>query len=762
MTVKTFHIHIRGIVQGVGFRPFVYRSAINHNLKGTVKNTADGVHIKINSDRKDAEAFLDYILNNLPPLAEITSHNITEIKTSEIFTQFKITESSGAEKINLPVTPDVAMCNECKNELNDPENRRFQYPFITCTNCGPRYSIITQLPYDRPHTTMAKFKMCKICEDEYNNPLERRHFSQTNSCPDCKIEMQLYENAKQTDDFTDLQYIAKKWKEGKIIAVKGIGGFLLTCDASNPEAIAKLRKRKNRPAKPFALMYPDTKTVKKDVFLSETEKKELLDIHAPIVLLKIKDKPGNKLCFNLINKDLSRSGIMLPYTPLFEILLKKFKNPVIATSGNISNSTIIYDNTDTVNKLSGIADIILLNNRDITIPQDDGVVKFTEKNKQKITLRRSRGKAPVYINPEIKIPDKSVFAAGSMMKSTFALFSQKNIYVSQYLGNTENYETCINYETTYNRLKEILKFKPEIIIADKHPDYFSSRFAEKEASENNAEILYLQHHKAHFYSLLGEHSLTESDEKILGVIWDGTGLGDDGNIWGGEFFIYENKKMKRTASTGEFDFILGNKMVKEPRISALATAGKLKKAEKLLKPKFTTQEYAVYKKLLFENKLKSTSVGRLFDAAASLILNIDKHLFEAHASVMLEEQAAEYYGSHKITLDEAYIKDNEIPENFSTYIIEKIIEDIKQNTDKKYTAAKFHLTLVKYVINIAKKTNTGKIAFGGGVFQNALLVDMIIDFMQKDYTLFFNEEFSPNDENIPFGQLIYAGLTLMQ
>ncbi len=754
--METHHIHIKGIVQGVGFRPFVFKLAIKNNLKGWINNATDGVHIHINANKNITKKFLQNILDHLPPLAVVTDYNIEETKDQE-YQKFKIIHSVNHSKPNILLTPDAALCKDCKKELYTIDNKRFHYPFITCTNCGPRYSIINKLPYDRVNTTMDPFQMCDACIEEYNNPLNRRHFSQTNSCTDCKIEMQLFEKCNLKENFTNLNYIVENWIKGKIIAIKGIGGYLLTCDATNKDAVSLLRERKQRPTKPFALMYPDTNMIANDVDLFEVEKNELESIHAPIVLLNLKPDNLQKsgLALKEINNGLHRIGIMLPYTPLYELLLKKFNKPIIATSGNVTDSTIIYKDDKALEELSKIADIILMNNREILIPQDDGVLQFTKKNRQKITLRRSRGKAPVYINPNLKISNETILATGSMLKSVFGLLNLKNIFISQYLGNTASYDAQVNYKKTFYHFKKVFDTNIDAVVTDKHPDYFSTRFGEEISKKKNIEIFSVQHHKAHFYSVLGENNLLNKKDKILGVVWDGTGLGDDGNIWGGEFFKYEKGKMDRIFHLNEFDFILGDKMAKEPKISALAITHQIGGIEKYLKNKFTDTEWKIYNKLLQKNHLKSTSMGRLFDAVASLLFNFDVHSFEAEASMQFEKEASKYYYSHKLSLDNSYIDDSILPDNFINFLIKSIISDLDQDIDKRFIAVKFHITLVDYIIRIAQNFGFNKIAFSGGVFQNALLVDMVIEFMKDAFNLFFHDEFSPNDEGIPFGQLMY-------
>jgi hydrogenase maturation protein HypF len=779
--LKTYHIHIEGIVQGVGFRPFVYKLALQNDLKGWVNNTNDGVHIEITDSKEKSETFFHQILNNLPKLAIVTHYNIYETKLQH-FDSFQIVESDSAIKPKLLITPDVAMCEECKSELHNSDNRRFQYPFITCTNCGPRYSIIQNLPYDRPFTTMDKFEMCPVCQEEYNNPFTRRHFSQTNSCSDCRVEMQLYfpknseKEEKLTKNFNDLDFIIQSWNEGKIIAIKGIGGYLLTCDATNAFAVEELRKRKHRPSKPFALMFPNMEKLSEIAYISEKEKTELLSISAPIVLLNVKEKMKN-IAYDAVNKGLTRIGVMLPYTPLMDLLLNKFSKPIVATSANISNSTIIFEDDKAKIELSSIADLILMNNRQIVIPQDDGVVQFTPKHQIKITLRRSRGKAPIYINPNLQPNEHSIFATGAMLKSVFAMQYQKNFYVTQYLGNTESYDAQQNYIQTFEHLQNIFNIRFDTVVTDKHPDYFSTRFGQELSKKYNANHVEVQHHKAHFWSVLGEHNLIKSKDPILGIIWDGTGLGDDGNIWGGEFFLFENSRMERVAHLDEFPFILGDKMPKEPRISALALTQHLPESNTFIKDKFSETEWKIYSKLIKNTTLKCTSMGRLFDAVSSILFGFDVHSFEAEASMKLENEANKYYfpissppldgidGRTKYEIQNpkkrdfresnfSYFSNWNDNQTFTDFLFQNIFKDLSNGLEKQEIAYKFHCTLVDYIAYQVKKYDAKKIAFSGGVFQNALLVDLIYERLSSHYLLFFQEDFSPNDEGIAFGQLM--------
>ena len=724
------------------------------NLVGWVNNTANGVHIHINTEKKRAEEFLNKITENAPKISIITSSVIKEVSFVD-YSIFEIIHSSSTKDVSLLITPDFAMCNDCKKELNSENDNRFHYPFITCTNCGPRYSIINSLPYDRETTTMNSFTMCPSCQTEYNNPENRRYYSQTNSCPNCTIELSLFEKGELQKNFSNLDYISEQWEKGKIIAIKGIGGYLLTCDATNSEAIKRLRKLKNRPTKPFALIYHDIYELAEDVEMDICEKLELENNNSPIVLLNIKGDRMTPLAIDEIAPNLKQIGVMMPYTPLYDMLLSKFKKPIVATSGNVSNSTIIYEDKKAIEELTNIADIILLNNREIVIPQDDSVIRYSTIKFNKIIIRRSRGLAPSYINPSLKVSGESILSMGAMLKSTFTLLNKQNIYISQYLGNTDNYEAEQNFKQTLSHFNQLFNPKLEVILVDKHPNYFASVYGKEIAEKLQLPCVEIQHHKAHFYAVLGENNLLETKEKVLGVIWDGTGLGDDGNIWGGEFFTYQNKKVERVHHLDEFNFILGDKMPKEPRISALAVASNISETS-IIKDKFSETEWKIYQKIL-QNKpnLKSSSIGRLFDAVASIVLGIDKQSYEGEAAMRLESAAYTYFRTNNITTFYTYLKEDKLPQNFTNFIIKNIINDIEKGFEKEFIAAKFHITLAHYIALISKDQKAKKVAFSGGVFQNQWLIELIILFMNDDFELYFHKELSPNDECISFGQLMY-------
>lgn len=753
--MNTWHIHIEGQVQGVGFRPFVFALAQEYGLKGWVNNTFDGVHVVFNADQQVASTFMEHLLTKAPRLSKITAANKTIIPT-KFFENFQIIHSVKSGDPSLLLTPDFALCEACRVELKQINDRRYAYAFITCTNCGPRYSIVHSLPYDRVNTKMDCFQMCSACHHEYNDPFDRRYYSQTNSCSDCGVELILFDAQKNViaKPYEGIiQKVVAYWKTGKIVAIKGIGGYLLTCDASNENAISELRKRKHRPSKPFALMYPSSSSLT-DFHLYEESLDELNSHIAPIVLLVMKQDAD---ITNEIAKDLNRIGVMMPYTPLYEILLDEFGRSIVATSGNTSNAPIIYEDEVALNELSKIADAILMNNRDIVIPQDDSVVQYSIFERQKIILRRSRGYAPTYINPSLQLPSQTILAMGAMLKSTFCFLHQGNTYISQYLGDLSHFDTQQNYQNTIQHFLALFQTRPEIILTDQHPAYPSSQYGDQLSSESDLTVRRIQHHVAHFGAILGEHDLIHSQESVLGVIWDGTGLGDDGQIWGGEFFKYENYDFSRCYSFDYFDSILGDKMPKEPRISALSACWGVVGSENLLSKKFNQTEWQVYSKLLGKYRsLKTSSVGRIFDAVASLIGIMDKQSFEGEAAMQLEAMAMKYFQLHGLDFTSSYFNEDahyyhQIP---TKTLMAKIIMDIQKGESKEFIAAKFHFSLMKIIKIIANNLKIKQITFSGGVFQNSLLVDLILYHLKVDFQLYFHKELSPNDENISFGQLV--------
>lgn len=752
--LETWHIHINGLVQGVGFRPLVYNEALRNGLNGWVKNDNDGVHIEINASREKAHIFYQSIINNPPARARITVSNIIQVPVRD-YRQFEIIHDTMSEHAKVHLTPDFATCDNCRSELFAPKNRRKHYPFITCSECGPRYSIVHRLPYDRENTSMDVFTMCEACKSEYRHPADRRYYAQTISCPSCSIGLALHNSKKEelSNDITTIkQIISRKWSQGEIVAIKGIGGYLMTCCASNAKAITTLRVRKKRPDKPFALMYPNLGSLD-EYGLSEEETKAISDQVSPIVLVSKQEK--NKISEGICDR-LSRVGIMLPYAPLLELLLDEYKSPIIATSGNLHNAPIVFHDEKALNELFEIADLVLVHNREIVVPQDDSVVAFSSYFKKRVVLRRSRGLAPSYFN-DVELTSNNILAMGAFMKSSFAACHNGNIYISQYLGDLDDFDTQQNYLHTLDHLINLLKLSPEKILVDMHSDFLSTQKGISLASKLDIPLLEVQHHIAHFAALLGEHNFIHTEEKVLGVIWDGTGMGNDGNIWGGEFFTYHDYQFDRCSHLPYFYHIANDKMAKEPRLSALALCADIKGAQGLLQSKFTHLEWKIYtQKLKNNNVLKTSSIGRLFDAVASVLGLLDIQTYEGQAAGILQVKAEEHFKEYGIDYNSSYGVE-EMGSKFSGSELLRLIQsDLCNEIEASCIAAKFHLTLVHWIDHIAIEQQVAKIGFSGGVFQNTLLIDLVTFHLAEKYELLFNQDLSPNDENISFGQLIYA------
>lgn len=760
ISLKTYHIHITGQVQGVGFRPFVYVLAVRQGIKGWVKNTIDGVHIRFNApDQQNAGIFAAKVVDQAPELSIITGHSLQET-SHESFDKFSIIHSDEAGKANLLVTPDFAMCKECEREVLDQNNRRVHYPFITCTNCGPRYSIITKLPYDRPYTTMESFAMCSACNKEYNDPLDRRYFSQTNSCPDCAIRMTVYRADKTRVPLPGVEeqidFIVSQLREGAILAIKGIGGYLLICDASDEAVVSELRKRKYRPTKAFAMLFPDIESIDEQLVLHQAAKQWLESPVAPIVLMGKKQTAEPKYAYGAIAPGLDEIGVMIPYTPLYKLIMHRFGKAILATSGNISNEPIVFDDKQALEKLSKIADFIVINNREIVVPQDDSVIRFSPRFHQPILLRRSRGLAPGYLDERLDLPDNTILAAGAEMKSSFSFLFNGLTYISQYLGDLEDYGTQTAYQHTLGHFMALFNAKPESILHDLHPQYFTTRLAQQLAAKNGIRKYGILHHEAHFAAILGEKCLFDS-KQILGLVWDGTGYGSDGQIWGGEVFLYKDNSIQRVAQLSYFDFILGDKMAREPRISALSLIAGLEQYTGEVRARFSQTEWSVYQKVLkTDSLLKTSSLGRLFDAVACLVLDIDVSSYEGEAAMYLEVAAKRFYA----TTNREYFIPFDLPVSNSPdldshTLIALLLESKKNGVAGDELAFRFHCTLVAWAERLIRYFGVSEIACSGGVFQNALLVDLLIVQLGDQYTLHFHEKMSPNDECISFGQLMH-------
>ncbi len=756
--MNTYHIHINGIVQGVGFRPFVYQLAKAMQLNGYIKNGNDGVHVFFNADEEAANVFFKKIKQKAPQKSKIISSHLYKVE-SKSFDDFSIIiEEDNHQDKRVLLSPDVALCDNCRNELHEVNNRRFRYPFITCTQCGPRYSIIKDIPYDRDNTSYENHPMCDVCFNEYENVTDKRFFSQTNSCCNCGLELTLLNSNHSivSDKSNEVSSLIKIYLEqGKILAVKGIGGYLFLCNANDEKAIQTLRKRKHRRSKPLAVLYPDIKNIEENFELNDKEKILLQSAEAPIVLLYPKQKAFENISINNIAPQLKRVGVMLPYSPLLDLIANDFGKPLIATSANISGSPIIYKDDDELKYFFDIADFVITYNRDIIIPEDDSVVQVSKYSQQQIILRRSRGYAPSFLHYKPNNQD-CILSTGAHLKSSFTLSVNGNVFISQFLGSGESYESQQIYKTTLKHWLKLYNAKPTVILTDKHPNYFSHQYANELTEQFNVEVKYVQHHEAHFAAVLAENNLMQNEDAILGIIWDGTGLGNDGNIWGGEFFKYENNEMLRCYHFDYFPSIAGDKIALEPRIAALCTTSDVWHSGNIVKEKFTIVEWNTYQSLIEQTNIFSSSVGRIFDAVASLLNICDKQTYEGEAAMYLQSLAEEYVDENGFEMNESYFKEGSHYYRIPTAtLMQSIIIDMEKGKDKNYIAAKFHYSLVCLIDIVAKHLQIEKICFSGGVFQNALLIDWIQHKLSNKYHLYFHQHLSPNDENISFGQLVY-------
>ncbi|MDP3352548.1 MAG: carbamoyltransferase HypF [Flavobacteriaceae bacterium] len=747
--LKTYQIIIKGQVQGVGFRPFVYNLAHAFKINGSVSNNEEGVVIILSGNENNIYTFYQKLIKSPPPVSKITHHQIDQIEFT-LFKDFSIIPSTKGDKLNLTLTPDFAICKDCESEIKDPKNRRFQYPFTTCVNCGPRWSLTNTFPFERANTAINSFPMCKTCLEEYTDPTNHRFHSQTNTCAACGIQLRLTDNNQQNLDlgkYSLFEKISKLLSEGKIIAIKNTSGYLLCCDARNEKTIQKLRERKKRPHKPFAVLYPSLELLQKEVLISTEEIKALTSTERPIVIVSTSKYKGG---INLegVAPQLKQLGVMLPYTGILQLLANKLTFPIVATSGNIHGSPIISDEKLAVELLSTVADYFLHHNLEISNPQDDSVLKISSKFETKVLFRRSRGYAPNYFDFKQHNSQK-ILATGSHLKSSIAFVPNEQVYISQYLGNLDHFDVVERYTNTISYFMELFEEQPEIILTDSHPQYQSNVLAKELGVQFNKPVIEIQHHKAHFASVLGENNLFNSNDKILGVIWDGTGFGDDKNIWGSEFFTFEKGAMNRLIHLSYFNWFAGDKMAKEPRLSLLSLSND--EIKESIKNKFSEEEWAIYQSVIKNNTLKTSSMGRLFDALASLLNLVDYNTYEGEAAIVLENQVKDYQLKNCKNYHPIVENGLILPQ----LIIQKCYEDFMSGVSIPQIISNFLFTLSSIILEVANQQNIKHIALSGGVFQNTTLIDMLTELAKDDFYLYFNNQLPPNDENISFGQLMY-------
>ena len=746
---KTYKILISGQVQGVGFRPYVYNLAKEFLLKGSVSNDENGVIILVQGSDQSINRFYDKLINFPPPVSRIKHSSINEIYL-DTFDDFKIVPSIKKGELNLILTPDFAICSDCQNDIVNPKNRRYNYPFTTCVNCGPRWAITETFPFERNHTSIDDFPMCDDCIEEYSNPTDRRFHSQTNTCHSCGIELFLidsYGKKVKTSKDSIFKEVANFLSKGKIIAIKNTSGYLLCCNAENGQVVQKLRDKKNRPNKPFAVLYPSLEFLKQELQVNGVHEKALTSVERPITIIPLKNYQGN-IVLNKVAPELNQLGVMLPYSGILQLLANELNFPIVATSGNIHGSPIISKNDEALEKLNNVADYFLQHNLRIVHPQDDSVIKFSTKFKAEVLFRRSRGYAPNYFNASM-VSNKRIMALGAHLKSSIAYCPNEFLYISQYLGNLDHLDVYERFTKTASNFINLFEQEPNVLLVDSHPTYQSTLYGTELAQNLNTELYKIQHHKAHFASVLGEHDLFKTNEKVLGVVWDGTGYGDDGQIWGGEFFKYQSHKMVRMSHFEYFNWLAGDKMSKEPKLSLFSLAHE--NMQSVLEDKFSSEELAIYHSLKNKNKLKTSSVGRLFDAVASLLNICDINTYEGEAAILLENYIT-HYDLKECKLYCSVSEKSFIP---TKELLLNLFFDFKNGSSKERIIANFLFTLASIVYQMANKESIKRIAFSGGVFQNTTLIDMIKELGEKEYNLYFNLNLAPNDENIPFGQIMY-------
>lgn len=753
-----YSIHINGLVQGVGFRPFIYNLALEYGLSGFVSNTAEGVDIEIEGDEESISQFLIDIPLKAPSISEITDISKKEIPFSNTF-GFNIIQSGQNNSNQTLISPDISICDDCLKELFDPENKRYLYPFINCTNCGPRFTIIEDIPYDRPFTVMKDFEMCGQCKEEYERPTDRRFHAQPNACEICGPKLWIADDNDIIGNSVSnvIEHLADILLNGKIAAIKGLGGFHLAADAWNNDAVSRLRQKKNREAKPLAVMVENIEDAEKLVRINEETRKLLTSPQRPIVLLERNDKqtiaesvaPGN-----------NRLGIMLPYTPvhyiLFHFLRRKFNKErfpaLIMTSGNLSDEPIAIDNNDSRKRLSNIADEFLLHNRDILIRSDDSVVTVFN-NKQRI-FRRSRGYVPkpVFVNST----GHPLIALGGELKNSICLLKGNKGFLSQHIGDLTNLSAYEFFQETIVHMQNIMDTKAEYLVHDMHPEYLSTKFAKE---QNSIPLIEVQHHHAHMASCMAENNI---DDDVIGLILDGTGFGYDNSIWGGEIILGNYTQIRRFAHLEYMPLPGGDAAAKEPWRTAVSYIyNAFNKKVPMLDGYDNDKTRLIYEMLdKGINTPFTSSTGRLFDAVSAMCGGPKKNRYEAEAAISLMQAAS---GSESMTFDFGYISNNNNGTNIIPLkkLIRSVINAVSENLPYSKVASIFHKTLarmfVEEIILAYEDSKIHKVVLSGGVFQNEILSTLIENELTNiGFEVFIQSAIPANDGGLSLGQAVIA------
>ncbi|MCK4667088.1 carbamoyltransferase HypF [Candidatus Dependentiae bacterium] len=751
--MKRNRIRITGIVQGVGFRPFIYNLAKSFAFTGWVFNDSSGVEVEVQGSVADLEKFRKDLRIKKPSISVIETLDNIDISIIKNEEGFIIKHSKREPGQFVLISPDLAICNDCRAELFNKQDRRYFYPFINCTNCGPRFTIIKDIPYDRGNTTMLPFKMCNICQAEYEDPGDRRFHAQPDACFDCGPGLTLL-SSDGTEKHTDniINETIQLLQSEKVIAIKGLGGYHLACDALCDAAVSKLRSRKYREEKPFAVMFPSITRVKEFCEVNREEENLLTGNVRPIVLLK--KKPGTKLPETVAPKQ-KYLGVMLPYTPLHYILLTEFNGPLVMTSGNISDEPISFLDNEAKHRLKDIADYFLLHNREIFMRCDDSVSRIF--NGKEYPLRRARG----YVPFPIILPgqsDISVLGCGGMLKNTFCLTLNNYAFISHHIGDLENLETYKSFEDGIEHFKRLFSITPELIVSDLHPEYLSTQYALDSPIKNK---LAVQHHYAHVLSCMADNKL--SNEKVIGVACDGTGYGDDGNIWGGEILIADYNGFERFGHIDYFDLPGGDSAIINPYKTAISLLLKSGISDDVILTKLfpdLKSEFKIIKNMISKelNTVKTSSLGRLFDGVSSIIGVKRKINYEGQAAIELEMIADEDdTGQYPFDLK----KDVGTQLLLIEQIIIGVVNDLLNGMSKNRISSKFHNTIVeifaKGILEARNYSNINQVALSGGVFQNMIfLKKLIIKLKSCNFNVIIHDNVPCNDGGISLGQAVFG------
>jgi len=755
-------ISARGVVQGVGFRPYVYALAKKYKLSGWVCNTSEDVRIEVEGARKKLDHFISSLEVEAPPLARIESLSV-DFGRPAGYRGFEIRSSVTHPGKYQLVSPDISTCVACLNDIFTQDNRRWHYPFTNCTNCGPRFTIIKDIPYDRPLTTMSSFKMCRECQNEYADPLDRRFHAQPNACPVCGPQLQLTDNLGNTVDCRDIiEKTADLLGEGRIVAIKGLGGFLLACNAEDTAAVVRLRQRKRRPSKPFAVMLRDIAEVRNHCILTGEEERLLSSPQAPIVLLRWSE--SSSIC-RQVGPGLKYLGVMIPYTPLHHLIMRETGLPLVMTSGNVSEEPIAGQNSEALRRLGKIADYFLLHNRDIHSTYDDSVTMVTDTIPQ--LIRRARGYAPYPIHLIHKIPQ--LLACGAEEKNTFCLTHDDHAFVSQHIGDMENIETLEHYSRTVELYKQLFRVQPVAIAHDMHPEYLPTKYALEEAEKHNLRTIPVQHHHAHVASCLADNGV---DKAVIGVAFDGTGYGVDGKIWGSEFMVADYKSFKRAGQLEYLPLPGGSAAIKKPYRTALSymlvlLGNSTFDSRMGFLNHISGDEIELVSRQVATglNSPLTSSMGRLFDAVSAMSGIRPTIDYEAQAAIELEMQAYDAIderGLYSFSLT----GDRDYTIILLHELVAGVADDILRGCSIATVSMRFHNTIAHMTrdvcLKIKDQSGLSTVALSGGCFQNRLLLGKVAALLkQSGFHILTHRSVPANDGGISLGQAVIAGRSLM-